>query len=56
MCAYGGMQQWGVNYWETYYPVVRWMYGRAMLTLIILIYIHALSIYFVLYYAQDDLK
>ena len=22
LCAYGGQQQWGVNYWETHAPVV----------------------------------
>jgi hypothetical protein len=22
LCAHGGMQQWGTNYWETYSPVV----------------------------------
>ena len=22
ICAHGGMQTWGVNYWETYAPVV----------------------------------
>ena len=25
LCAHGGMTQWGVNYWETYSPVVNWM-------------------------------
>ena len=25
LCAHGGMQQWEVNYWETYAPVVNWM-------------------------------
>ena len=25
LCAHGGMQQWGVNYWETYTPVVNWI-------------------------------
>eukprot|EP00978_Attheya_sp_CCMP212_P014686 scaffold37545_cov64-Attheya_sp.AAC.1 len=24
LCAHGGMQQWGVDYWETYAPVVNW--------------------------------
>jgi len=23
LCAHGGMQQWGVSYWETYSPVVK---------------------------------
>ena len=25
LCAHGGMQQWGVNYWESYAPVVNWV-------------------------------
>ncbi len=24
LCAHGGMQIWGTNYWETYAPVVNW--------------------------------
>ncbi len=24
LCAHGGMQMWGQNYWETYAPVVNW--------------------------------
>ena len=36
LCAHGGIQQFGVNYWDTYSPVVNWMLVRAMLTLSIL--------------------
>ena len=25
LCTHGGMQKWGVNYWETYAPVVNWI-------------------------------
>ena len=25
LCAHGGMQTWGVNYWETYAPTVNWI-------------------------------
>ena len=25
LCAHGGQQQWGVNYWETYALVVNWI-------------------------------
>ena len=28
LCAHGGMQQWGVDYWETYAPVVNWLSVR----------------------------
>ena len=25
LCAHGGMQVWGVKFWETFLPVVNWM-------------------------------
>ena len=25
LCAHGGMQQWGMHYWETHAPVVNWI-------------------------------
>jgi hypothetical protein len=28
LCAHGGMQQWGENYWETYSPVVNMLTVR----------------------------
>ena len=31
LCAHGGMQQWGINYWETYAPVVNWISVRFVL-------------------------
>ena len=55
-CAHRGMQQRGVNYWETYFPVVNWMSFGAMLTLSILREIHTKSLYFVLVYTQADIK
>ena len=33
LCAHGGMQQWGVNYWETYAPVVNWISVRFLMIL-----------------------
>ena len=24
LCCHGGMQKWGINYWEIYAPVVGW--------------------------------
>ena len=50
------MQHWGVNYWDTYSPVVNWMSIRSMITLIFLIDIHTKSVYFVLAYTQADVK
>ena len=33
LCAHGGMQQRGVDYWETYAPVVNWLSVRLLLIL-----------------------
>ena len=33
LCAHGGMQQWGTNYWETYSPVVNMVTDRLILLL-----------------------
>jgi hypothetical protein len=56
LCAHGGMQTWGQNYWETYAPVV----NRASVHLILAIAkIHGLlskSIDFVLAFPQADLE
>ncbi len=55
LCAHGGMQTCGQNYWETYVPVVDW----ASVSLILVIAkIHRLSlksIGFVLAFPQADL-
>jgi len=32
-CAHGGMQSWGVGYWETYAPVVNLMSVRFVLAI-----------------------
>jgi len=40
LCAHGGLQQWGENYWETYAPVVNWASVRL---LIVIAYIHKLD-------------
>ena len=56
LCVHGGMQKWGVNCWETYYPVVNWMCVRVMLTLIILRELHTRSVYFFLSYTQAGIK
>ena len=52
--SHGGMQQWGVNHCETYFPVVKLMSIVAMLTLSIIREIHNKSVDFVLAYSQDD--
>ena len=55
LCAHGGMQQWGENYWETYSPVVNMLSVRLIL---VIAHIHGLdskSIDFVLAFPQADL-
>ena len=56
LCCHGGQQQWGVNYWETYAPVISWMAVRSMLTLSKIHNLHTKSIDFVLAYPQADVK
>ena len=56
MCAHGGMQKWGMNYWETYSPVVNCMSIRDMLTVNIIRELHNNSVDFVLTYTQADVK
>ena len=55
LCCHGGMQQWGVNYWETYSPVVNWMSVRLMLTMSLLHNLQTKSIDFVLAFPQAPL-
>ena len=56
ICAHGGMQQWGVDYWETYAPVVNWLSVRTLLVLSVLHGYHSRSIDFVLAFPQAELK
>jgi hypothetical protein len=55
LCAHGGMQTWGVNYWETYAPVVNWLSVRTLLALSIIHDLETRSIDFVLAFPQADL-
>ncbi len=55
LCAHGGMQQWGENYWETYSPVVNMLSVRLLLAIA---HIHGLetkSIDFVLAFPQAEI-
>ena len=54
--AHGGMQTKGVNYWETYSPVVSWSTVRLILILSLVLNWHARSLDFVLAYPQADVK
>ena len=53
--AHGGQQVYGVNYWETYVPVVQWMSIRVMLCSSTVESLHSRSIDFVLASPQADL-
>ena len=56
LCAHGGMQTWGVNYWETYAPVVNWMSVRTLMALSIIHDLETRSIDFVLAFPQAPLE
>ena len=36
LCAHGGMQRWGIDFWEAYAPVVNWISVRLLLILAII--------------------
>ena len=55
ICAHGGMQQWGENYWETYSPVVNMLTVRLLLALYHIHGLNSKSIDFVLAFPQADL-
>jgi hypothetical protein len=55
LCAHGGMQEWGVNYWETYAPVVNWISVRFLLILGEIAGLESRAIDFVLAFPQADL-
>ena len=48
LCAHGVIPKWGVNYWETYAPVVNCMNVRALLAIASIHELPIRSIYFVL--------
>ena len=56
LCAHGGMQQWGENYWETYSPVVNMLTVRLLLIICKVHKLHSKSIDFVLAFPQADLE
>ena len=56
LCCHGGQQQWGINYWETYAPVVTWASVRTLLVMSKIHGMHTKSIDFVQAYPQADVK
>jgi hypothetical protein len=55
LCAHGGMQRWGENYWETYSPVVNMLTVRLILTIAHIHKLESKSIDFVLAFPQAEL-
>ena len=56
LTVHGGQQQHGINYWETYSPVVNWFSVRIFLTLAILHGWQTRQINFVLAFPQADVE
>ncbi len=56
LCAHGGMQQWGIDYWETYAPVVNWLSIRTLLAISLIHGLESRSIDFVLAFPQAPLE
>jgi hypothetical protein len=54
LTAHGGKQQKGVNYWDTYAPLVQWSTTRLFLTMCVLRNWHCRQLDFVLAYTQAD--
>ena len=55
LCAHGGMQRWGENYWETYSPVVNMISVKLLLVIAKIHGLESKSIDFVLAFPQADL-
>eukprot|EP00957_Ditylum_brightwellii_P063460 4817275-Ditylum_brightwellii.AAC.1 len=55
LCAHGRMQQWGLDFWETFSPVVMWITVRTLLTMVSTHNLPTQCIYFILAFPQADL-
>ena len=55
LCAHGGMQQYGVNYWEPYSPTVNCISVRFLMIVAELLKLYTKAIGFVLAFPQADL-
>ena len=56
LCCHGGQQQFGVNYWDTYAPVVSWSSIRIIMTIAKLHNLHTKSVDFVQAYPQAPIR
>ena len=54
LCAHGGMQTHGVNYWDTYAPTVNWISIRFLLVIAQILELDTKAIDFVLAFPQAD--
>jgi Reverse transcriptase (RNA-dependent DNA polymerase) len=54
--VHGGQQEYGLNYWETYAPVVTWAAIRIILVLVLMYDWHTKQIDFVLAYPQANVE
>ena len=55
MWAHGGHQQWDINYWETYAPVVKWVSVRFLIIISQLAGLETQALYFLLAFPQAEL-
>ena len=55
LCSHGGQQQWNINYWETYAPVVNWVSVIFLLIVSQLAGLETRALYFVLAFPQAKL-
>ena len=53
--SHGGMHRWGIDYYETYAPVVNWISVRILMALSIIHKLESNSIDFVLAFPQAEL-
>ena len=51
-----GMKKWGIDYWETYSPVVNWILVCLLFALTVIHDLESQSINFVLAFPQAELK
>ena len=56
ICDHGGMQQYGVNYWETYSPTVNWISVRFLMIVAQVLKLDTQAIDLVSAFPQDELQ
>jgi hypothetical protein len=55
LCAHGGQQTWGQDYWDTYAPIVMWASIQLLLIVAKILALKFKSIHFVIAFPQADL-